>query len=190
MDVGTRLFESSIQPSNPIATSLIRVLCKKDIRVSKGILMASFVYEVKSCQQTLEMIRNKSATPQSEHRLVSQCQELIVTYYNLKFKSTEPVLMAAFTSIEALLDQTQLDILAALLKQCRMAIAKHDSIIWSPSLTNDLLSLFLNKEQLARLKGSYSHTGSRGLVDVIDSVLFSQSSQPTPNMPVAPIVFV
>ena len=174
-DVGIRLFESSIHPSNPIATGLIRTLCKKDIRISKCILMASFVYEFKSCQKTLELIRDNSATSQYEQILINQCKELMVTYYNLKFKSTEPVLMAAFASIEALLDQTQLDILSSLLKQSRMAIAKHESIRWSPSLVSNLLSLFLNKEELERLRGSYSHYGQKGLVEVIDSILFSQT---------------
>ena len=178
-DVGIRLFESSIHPSNPIATGLIRALCKKDIRASKGILMASFVYQVKSCQKTLEMIRNSSITPQYKQLLVSQCQELMLTYYNLKFKSTEPALMVGFTSIEAFLDPTQLDILSSLMTQSRMAIAKHEPISWTPSLINNLLSLFLNKEELARLKGSYSHSGSRGLVEVIDTVLIDESKQGT-----------
>lgn len=178
-DVGIRLFESSIHPSNSIATGLIRALCKKDIRASKGILMASFVYQVKSCQKTLEMIRDSSITPQYKQLLVSQCQELMLTYYNLKFKSTEPALMVGFTSIEAFLDPTQLDILSSLMTQSRMAIAKHEPISWTPSLINNLLSLFLNKEELARLKGSYSHSGSRGLVEVIDTVLFGESKQGT-----------
>ena len=178
-DVGIRLFESSIHPSNPIATGLIRALCKKDIRASKGILMASFVYQVKSCQKTLEMIRNSSITPQYKQLLVSQCQELMLTYYNLKFKSTEPALMVGFTSIEAFLDPTQLDILSSLMTQSRMAIAKHEPISWTPSVINNLLSLFLNKEELARLKGSYSHSGSRGLVEVIDTVLICESKQGT-----------
>ena len=178
-DVGIRLFESSIHPSNPIATGLIRALCKKDIRASKGILMASFVYQVKSCQKTLEMIRDSSITPQYKQLLVSQCQELMLTYYNLKFKSTEPALMVGFTSIEAFLDPTQLDILSSLMTQSRMAIAKHEPISWTPSLINNLLSLFLNKEELARLKGSYSHSGSRGLVEVIDTVLIGESKQGT-----------
>ena len=178
-DVGIRLFESSIHPSNSIATGLIRALCKKDIRASKGILMASFVYQVKSCQKTLEMIRDSSITPQYKQLLVSQCQELMLTYYNLKFKSTEPALMVGFTSIEAFLDPTQLDILSSLMTQSRMAIAKHEPISWTPSLINNLLSLFLNKEELARLKGSYSHSGSRGLVEVIDTVLIGESKQGT-----------
>ena len=167
--VGMDLFASSLNPDHPISQRLIKSLCVTERRIETGTIIVQFVFELNSIFKTLQGMKEKPFTVFSiKPLLISQCKSFFVTFYKLKYSSTEKTLLMLFRNLVKLVSTQQNNALNQLMETCRIAIkVQHTSVEWTSNHVRTLLQLLFGSSEMKLLNETISSFGDVGLLEMI-----------------------